>query len=213
MNGHLTGHIHSPYRLADQLQFSLKVSNYLNRMEDQLLETELEDVLTYLKLISCSKVCMELTSRSYIWGHMSKYTLSYDKQDAIKSATGIDTPDVLSFSQVHHEGTLRSTSYGKMDGKRNSSICLFRNSSGEEVCGVVDRFCMVNSKPFALIRPYKVSGSYLQAIGISGRTLLGKYAELDLLSSFLVRVECQPSTEVIAVSLEDIETVISKSCL
>ena len=82
---------------------------------------------------------------------MSKYTLSYDKQDAIKSATGIDTPDVLSFSQVHHEGTLiRFTSYGKMDGKRNSSICLFRNSSGEEVCGVVDRFCMVNSKPFAL---------------------------------------------------------------
>ena len=77
MNGHLTGHIHSPYRLAEQLIFSWKMSNCLNNMEDQLMETESEDVLEHLQLNSCSKVGMKLAPRSYVKGHLSNCCLSF----------------------------------------------------------------------------------------------------------------------------------------
>ena len=122
------------------------------------METESVDVLEHFQLNSCSRVGMKLAPRSYVKGHLSNCCLSFEERNAIKSAIGIDTQNALTFSQVYHEGTLiRSTSYGKTDGKQNSSVCSFQNSSAEEEYGVVDRFCIVSSQTIALIRPYKVA--------------------------------------------------------
>ena len=40
MNGHLMGHIHATYRMADQLPFSLGISHAIDALQHKLVQSE-----------------------------------------------------------------------------------------------------------------------------------------------------------------------------
>ena len=80
MNGHLTGHIHSAYRLADRLIFSSKITDSLNSLEDQLVKSESGATLSYLSLdLLAVKENQELISGSYLVGNLTKSSLSLEE--------------------------------------------------------------------------------------------------------------------------------------
>ena len=205
MNGHLTGHIHSAYRLADQLIFSSKITDSLNSLEDQLVKSESGATLSYLSLdLLAVKENQELISGSYLVGNLIKSSLSLEEQVSIRQITGNQLSHALCFTQIHHQGTMiHSIGHGRSDAKRDSTVCAFRKDSSE-MYGVLQRFCLIKSLPVAIFRPYKVSSSFLKSSGRPGRAVLKKYADIDLLSSFVVQVDTQASMELIAVHLEDV---------
>lgn len=48
MNGYITSMIHSKHKIADQLLFSIDVSNTLGTLQDQLVQTESEQTLSFI---------------------------------------------------------------------------------------------------------------------------------------------------------------------
>ena len=48
MNGYITSMSHSKHKIADQLLFSIDVSNTLGTLQDQLVQTESEQTLSFI---------------------------------------------------------------------------------------------------------------------------------------------------------------------
>ena len=70
--------------------------------------------------------------------------------------------------------------------------------------GVVECFCVIDSQPDCSDQTIQsLWFVFEESIGVSGCSVLDKYADLDLLSSFLVRVKCL-SSKVIAISLKHV---------
>ena len=86
MNGHVSYMIHSIYRIANQLVFSIDVSNTLSAIADQLLCHESEETLTFLSpYTSRRKNMSELTPGTYSVGLPQSSPLSREEQRAIKA--------------------------------------------------------------------------------------------------------------------------------
>ena len=100
---------------------------------------------------------------------------------------------------------LHSTQYGRQGGKCDSTICSFRNN-GSQSFGVIQKFCLCECSPVyvALIKPFQLTNrSILNTSGNPGRKILCQYAEVDLLSSFIIQVTKQ-LLPLIAVPIADI---------
>ena len=133
MNGHVSSMIHSKYRIADQLVFSIDVSNTLSAAADQLLCHESEETLTFLSpYTSRRKKMSELTPGTHSVGLPQLSPLSLEEQRAIKalSTSFVNMTHVLVFHRLYHqESMLHSIHYGKGElGKRDSSICCYREA-------------------------------------------------------------------------------------
>lgn len=101
-----------PNQLADQLLFSLTMSDCIDRMHDKLSEADCEHVSSLRSFNSLAT--MEIATNSFIKGNMYQHSFSNEERLAIKSAFGIDIPTTLCFSQMYYEATLfQSISYGK----------------------------------------------------------------------------------------------------
>ncbi len=153
-NGYFMAHIHSPHKIADQLLFSLNLNQKLDSLHDQLLETESDEVLTFLGLSNLQKHGQELYPASYVVG--STYTTKINSKllASIKQVVGDCTSEIC---RVYHRETIfYSLQYGHSDSKRNSSVRSFSINQTEEY-GIIDNFY----KPFSPI------GSLLQTVGQS----------------------------------------------
>ena len=203
-NGHLMGHAHATYRVAEQLLFSLNLNQSLDVAQDKLLKTETEKTLAFMSLDSSqSNRGQELIPGSYVVGPVYSGSLSLDESLVIEIHTGEWPEEISEFRRVYHQGTLLySEQYGRPGGKRDSTICSYYKD-GREQFGRINRFLIVNSLPIVHIKPFLPSGSLLQAAGVPGRVTLKRYASVDLLSYFMIRVE-KKTLPVVATRLESI---------
>ena len=137
---------------------------------------------------------------------MHSCSLSTYEHRALNQLTRVRASHILTFHRLFiNETMLHSTQYGWQGGKRNSTICSFR-SNGSQFFDVIRKFCLCECSPvyIALISPFQLTNrSILNTSGNPGREILCQYAEVDLLSSFVIQVAKQ-SLHLIAVPTTDI---------
>jgi hypothetical protein len=208
MNGHIASMIHSRYEIANQLLFSIDVSTTLGILTDKLRCVEDDTTLSILLDSQCvaRRNMLLLFPGTYSIGMMHSSSLSTDEHRALTRHTRIRSSRVLTFHRLFINGTiLHSTQYGRQGGKRNSTICSFRNN-GSRSFGVIQKLCICECSPFyvALINPFHLTNtSILNTSGNPGRETLRQYSEIDLLNSFVIQVTKQ-LLSLIAVPITDI---------
>lgn len=122
MNGYITSMIHSKHKIADQLLFSIDVSNTLGTLQDQLVQTESEQTLsTYSKNMS------RILPGTYSVGVLQSAGLSRDERKAIKQLSRTTSTEALTFHRYHRATLFYSAQYGREGGKRDSSVCCYVN--------------------------------------------------------------------------------------
>ena len=189
LNGHLTSMITSKYKIAEQLSFSINVSQSIESLAHKLVETESEDTLAFISSLSSSlsqnKKLILVLPGIYAAGTIRHSPFSDEEQAVICQVTTTSTKEILTFHKLYLKETyILSSRYA---GKRRSSVCCYRQD-GSKHYGVVEKFCY--SPPIALIKPFKVTGSsLLKASGNPCREKLQGYAQADLLSVFFIQVQ------------------------
>ena len=203
MNGHIVGPLHGTYRIADQLLFSIRLNETFSASQEKLLSTETEQTLSFLSLEPKLNCGTELIPGSYTVGQLHSVSLPLEERRAIKALIREWPKEVATFARVYHQGTiLHSKEYSRPGAKRDSTVCYFYVNGNHEY-GTIEKLCLVNKCPIALVKPFKQSGSILEEAGVPGRQTLQGHARIDILSTFINRVENEqlPST---AVHLESI---------
>ena len=170
--------IHSKHTIADQLVFSINVSNTLCTIVDKLVFQESEQTLDFLNPNPTRRKNMsELTPGTYTVGIPQSSSLSQEERRAIQSLSSsfVNTTQVLTFNRLYHQGSmLHLVHYGRgKDGKRDSSVCCFSDGTAER-CGVIKKFCLCPStSALALVQPFQVSPtSLLKSTGNPCRDVL-----------------------------------------
>lgn len=127
MNGHITGMIHSKHKIADQLVFSIDVSNTLRSLADKLLQTETEQTLSFLTpTCTYSKNMSQILPGTYSVGVVQLSSLSREERRAIRQLSGTTSNETRTFFRLYHQSTmLYSVQYGREGGKRDSSVCCY----------------------------------------------------------------------------------------
>lgn len=205
-NGYLMGHVHSPHRIADQLLFSIHLSQKLDTLEKELLNTQPDSALSFLGLKEqLSGNGHVLLPGSYGVGCASMSKLTDEEKVQIEHVIRDCPMEALHFTRIYHQDTIfTSLKYGKSDSKRNSSVCSFL-IDGTEKHGTIESFYMIRSIPVAIIKPYvRCVRTFLSTIGSSGRQILDEYASLDLLGTFVSQVNNNQSSSIIAIKLQSI---------
>lgn len=191
VNGFITSMIHSKFKLGDQLLYSLDVSDTLAVLTSRLKEVESEETLEFLNMkASHHRNMSQLFPGTYSVGNFAS-SLSQQESQLLVQVFGNQSLEERSFYRLYHNDTLyHSTQYGKKDGKRNSTICCYKEK-GVQKFGVIRKFVSCSqSINVALITPFKTADiSLLKRLGISNRSVLQSYAEADLLSAFIIPVE------------------------
>ena len=126
MNGHISSMIHSKYSIADQLIFSIDVSNTLSAIADQLLCHESEETLTFLYPYAPRRKNVGSNSWNvYCW--TSTVISSFSRGIQALSTSFVNLTRVLTFYRLYHQGSmLHSVHYGKGEqGKRQFRMLLF----------------------------------------------------------------------------------------
>lgn len=189
-NGHLTGMINSKQKIGEQLLYSLEVSSTLANITDKLQGVESEATLKYLNMSwNCYRCNMsQIVPGTYSVGPLS--AVSAEELALVRCYFGQLNTEVHSFDRLYHNNSLyHSVQYGREGGKRNSTVCCYRENHAVQL-GVIQRFAVTSeSVGLALISPFERSTAYLKTIGNPGREVLKKYSEVDLLSVFVFPVK------------------------
>ena len=128
MNGHLTSMLHSTYRVADQLLFSIDVHNTLSILCEKLERVESEQTLSFLAASlgsSRRKNMILLLPDIHMVGAAHSENIVQHKREAIKAATGADIEEALVFHRLYCRGMFHSVHHSREGGKRDSSVCCF----------------------------------------------------------------------------------------
>ncbi len=188
-NGHITSMIHSKYRVAEQLAFSIDVNQTIGCLEERLVQAESDTTLKYimpLSGINFERKQMKLILPGiYSIGEPLKANFKREEVSALRKVTHQCSTNILTFNKLYFHDTV-FISFTNENRKRNSAICCFV-LNGEKRYGIIQSFCFY--PPLVLIKPYEISsGTLLAKSGNPGRNRLQKYAELNLLSTFFIEV-------------------------
>ncbi len=122
-NGHITSMITSKYKIAEQLLYSIEVSNTLGLLTEKL---EAEQTLKFLNLrLKCYRRNMsQLVPGTYSVGLFS--SVSEGEHVLIQQFFRCESVEVHSFYRLYHNDILYySMQYGREGGKRNSTVCYY----------------------------------------------------------------------------------------
>lgn len=185
MNGHITSMVHSKYKVAEQLSFSVDVCHTIGELADHLSQVENQHTLDFIaplsSTISHKRNMIMITPGIYSIGNLKSACFSREEVGAIQKLTSIPSTVIKTFHKLYIHGT---TLYS--GGKRDSSICCY-NSDGTKNYGTIDKFCF--SPPLVILKPFKkASSSLLNSVGNPCRANLRQYADIDLLSAFFIQV-------------------------
>ena len=185
MNGYLTSMLHSTYRVADQLLFSVDVHNTLSTLCDKLEHTENEHTLSFLEssLGSFRRNNMTLLhERMYAVGPTASEKVPHNEREAIRALTNAELDQAVVFHRLYNQGTIfHSTHYGREGGKRNSSVCAFLHE-GKECYGTLQKFIICPGyEPLVVVAPLPPSRTtFLNTVGRPGREVLEEYTDINL---------------------------------
>ncbi len=205
-NGHLTSMIHSRYKVAEQLSFSLAVTQTIGNLADILVEVENADMINFISPMSClisnRSDMMLVLPGIYSIGKLKLSSLTEEERHAMQEIAIPSLEQIHSFNKLYFNDTIVHSSQFD-SGKRNSSICCY-TYKGKKCFGKIQRFCF--SPPLAFIKPFMpTQSSILTRTGNPGRDRLRKYANSEIISCFIVEVfnELLP---VCAVALSDLKS-------
>lgn len=191
-NGHMTAMLHSKRKVAEQLSLSMDICHTIGCLSNQLNESENEEVLKFLSPMSDIVIkrrnMRNIQPGIYSIGSHQLKSLTDHEKTLIKDVTGVDTSEALTFKKLYFKDTILYS--GTNEGKRDSSFCCYFKDETKHY-GMIQKFSF--SPPAVFVEPFKpTSSSLLKNAGNPGRELLRKYAEIDLLSAFIVEVEKKP---------------------
>ena len=190
LNRHITGMIHSKYKIGGQLLFSIEVANTLALLAEKSEDIESDGTLQFLdmKLNHHRKNMSQIVEGTYSIGPLQS-SVTEDEHVLVRQYFS-ENIIVSFFFRLYHKGTLYySANYGKEGGKRNSSVCCYQDSAVQKV-GIIKKFVVSsNSICLALITPFEISSSLLKTLGNPGRDMLHTYSDLNFLSVFIFRVK------------------------
>ncbi len=188
MNGHLTSMIHSKRKIAEQLLFSIDVCQTVGNLADRLTNIEDDVTLSFFAPLSASfsqrrKNMTLILPGVYSIGKMQSCSFGQSEISAIQKITVVSS-GMLTFDKLYIKETmLYSVCY---KGKRDSSICCYVEN-GEKKYGTIQKYIL--APPIVLLKPFKkTSTSLLFSTGNPCRARLQRYADADLLSTFIVQV-------------------------
>ena len=141
-NGHLTSMIHSKYRIAEQLSFSIEVSETIGFLADKLVQIEEEKTLKFISPLSTldhlrGKMTLLLPG-IYSIGGLQPSDFTRAEASAIQKVTNQVTTSIQPFKKLYFHDTILF-SYQNDERKRNSSNCCFL-SDGVKQYGVIQFF-------------------------------------------------------------------------
>ena len=205
MNGALTSMVHSTRKVAEQLSFSLDIKHSLQELEAILAEKESGDISNYIGCDSSRRSNMTMLTNGYAIGRMRSVELSSSDLQLVRKLCPQVCKNVSVFEKVYFEGmVLHSMKYLNGQGKRDNSVCFFKSVDGRMMVGRVEKFVEVAPLGTVVFLAVfnTVKRSILKMSGASCRPILDKYADVSLVSKFIIEV--QPSTSMICVPLENV---------
>ena len=156
--------IHSRYKVAEQLSFSLAVIQTIGNLADKLIEVEGADMIGFISPMFClmskrSDMIVVLPG-IYSIGKLKLSSLTEEESRAMQEVTITSTGQVHSFHKLYFNNTIIHSSQFD-NGKRNSSICCYTYKD-KKCFGEIQRFCF--SPPLAFIKPFSRQFSKEQEI-------------------------------------------------
>ena len=106
-NGHLSSMIHSKYRVAEQVSFSIDVFQTIGNLADKLVQTETDRTIRFIEPMSSSiprhRHMMLILSGIYSIGKVHSSTFSQEEQNANQVVTNIPTNEILIFHKLYQQ--------------------------------------------------------------------------------------------------------------
>lgn len=189
-NGHVTNMIHSKYKVAEQLSFSLDVIQAIGSLADKLTEVESEQTLNFLaplsSLIAQPRSMTLMLPGIYAIGKLLPADFTRVEVTAVRKLSPTQTiTNIMVFKKLYFHDTILHSCQNER--KRDSSNCCYIFPEGAKHYGVIQKFCF--SPPIVLVKPYKrTASSLLKTSGNPCRNRLREYAKHDLLEAFFVEV-------------------------
>lgn len=191
-NGHLKKLIHSKTNVLEQLIFSVDVQQTMDLVQEDLDQSESEQTLAFLAesrgQVPRSSMTM-LNASMYCVGKQDRSKVTTDEA----SSLSITHTHITTFSRAYIHGVLyHSVLHDKKKGKRNSRICMLKDSHGVVSFGEIQRFMIVR-EPCVQLKFFSHASKTL--LKISGNALsdtLQVYKEIDLLSKHIHLMKKQP---------------------
>jgi hypothetical protein len=181
--------INSKYKVAEQLSFSLDVTQAIGNLADKLVEVENEQTLKFLaplsSLIAKPRAMTLILPGIYSIGRLLSADFTHEEVTAVRNLYPTQaTSNIMVFRKLYFHDTVLHSS--QQERKRDSCTCCY-TFEGMKNYGVITKFCF--SPPIVLLKPYKrTASSLLRTAGNPGRECLKEYAKHDLLGAFVVKV-------------------------
>ena len=206
MNGALTTLVHSTRKTAEQLLFSLDIKHSLQELETILSEKESSDILNYIGCDSShTRSNMTKLTNGYAIGKMKSVDLSSSDLQLICKLCPQISKNVSMFEKIYFEGMVfHSMNYLNGQGKRDNSVCLFESLDERTMAGRVEKFVEVapiRTVVFLAVF-HTMKRSILKMSGAPCRSTLDGYADVSLLTKFIIEVK--PSTSMICVPIRNV---------
>ena len=143
--------IHSGYKIADQLVFTIDVAITVGMLSDRLKDLEDKWTLSFFMSSDTQRLSHQnmspLFPGSYTIGAVHPFTLSVEERRTLNLLTRTRINHTLVFQQLFLNGTIiHSVQYGKQGGKRDSTVCSFCKE-GALLFGIVQKFCICDFSP------------------------------------------------------------------
>lgn len=206
-NGNLKRIIHSTRKVADQLSFSLDVRLTLQSLYHEIVVRESEDLISFLQYGAHAHNSMSKLRHGYAVGMIWSIELNDNEFREVKKLCPSASKQVKMFERLFFNNvTLRTIYYCNGDDKHSNAYCCYKNSVGKEAFGEIQKF--VECPPIgtvAFLKPLQLTCSnILNRSGEPCREILDLYAEVALISQFVIQVHPISNVPVIAVSVENI---------
>ncbi len=194
MNGALTSLVHSTRKTAEQLSFSLDIKHSLQELETILAEKESSDILNYIGCDSSHTARSNMTklTNGYANGKMISVDLSSSDLQLVCKLCPQVSKNGSMFERIYFEGmVLHSMNYLNGQGKRDNSVCLFESLDGRTMAGRVDKFVEVAPLGTVVFLAvfHTMKRSILKMSGTPCRSTLDKYADVSLVSKYIIEVK------------------------
>lgn len=206
-NGSLKRMVHSTRKVVEQLSFSLDVKLTLQILYHEIEDRESEHLLHFLNFSGHARSTMSKMRHGYAIGTITTCNLSSLEFHEMKRICPYVSREVRMFHWFFFNNImLHSVCYCAGRGKRNSTYCCYKNSDGVDTFGEIQSF--VECSPLgtvAFIKPFtKTCSNILNTSGEPCRPVLEMYAQMSLISKFIVEIHPLGDVPAQAILLNDI---------
>ena len=202
--------VNSTRKVCEQVSYSIDVKQSLQKLYSKLENKESNELLLFLNY-SYHNVHSNMTKITYGYaiGCMKTCDLSPLHFIEVKKLCEQVPKQAKMFERLlYNDMILHTSNYRNSEGKRKSCYCSYLSSTGNEMFGEIEQLAECSSIGTVLfIKPFLVSASnILETSGLPCRPILDHYANLGLISQFILPLSVTQSTTPVCISASNIVT-------